>query len=68
VTGIHSLQSDLEVKRVELIKEALPRPTHLAVFWDPTFPRALDDISRPAQALNISIPESVLQRADEVVR
>jgi putative ABC transport system substrate-binding protein len=55
VTGIHSLQSDLEVKRVELIKEALPRLTHLAVFWDPTFPRALDDIQRAAQALGLRI-------------
>jgi putative ABC transport system substrate-binding protein len=35
VTGLSLLATDLSAKRVELIKDALPRLMHLAVLWNP---------------------------------
>ncbi len=37
VTGVYSLYAELGPKRLELIKEALPRITRVAVLTDPTF-------------------------------
>jgi putative ABC transport system substrate-binding protein len=55
ITGIHSLQSDLEVKRIELTKEALPRLSHLGAMRDPAFPRALEDIQEAARAMAVQL-------------
>jgi putative ABC transport system substrate-binding protein len=66
VTGIHSLSSDLEVKRVEIIKEALPRLTHLGVFWDPSFPRDPVDVQRAAHALGLRISAIKVRSAQEL--
>jgi putative ABC transport system substrate-binding protein len=38
VTGVYSLYAELGPKRLELVKEALPRITRVAVLRDPTFP------------------------------
>jgi putative ABC transport system substrate-binding protein len=35
ITGVTTLGSDLQPKRIELLKDAVPRLTRLAVLWDP---------------------------------
>ena len=35
VTGVFALQSELTVKRLELLKETIPGLARVAVFWDP---------------------------------
>ena len=38
VTGLSQLSRDLSAKRVELLKETLPRMSRLAILWDPEGP------------------------------
>ena len=38
VTGLSQLSRDLSAKRVELLKEALPKMVRMAVLWDPEGP------------------------------
>ncbi len=55
ITGVHSLQSDLEVKRVELVKEALPRLSRVGVLRDPSFPRDLQDMELATRQLGLEL-------------
>jgi putative ABC transport system substrate-binding protein len=36
VTGLSVILADLSAKRVEMLKDAYPKMTHLATLWDPT--------------------------------
>jgi putative ABC transport system substrate-binding protein len=38
VTGLSSLETELSGKRLELLKEAFPKITHVAVLWNPSSP------------------------------
>jgi putative ABC transport system substrate-binding protein len=38
VTGLTSIAADLEGKRLELLREVLPKLSHVAVFWNPASP------------------------------
>ena len=38
VTGLTSIAADLEGKRIELLREVIPRLSHVAVFWNPASP------------------------------
>jgi putative ABC transport system substrate-binding protein len=38
ITGVYSLYADLTQKRLELLREALPRIKRVAVLWNPAFP------------------------------
>jgi putative ABC transport system substrate-binding protein len=42
VTGLTLMQTELSRKRLQLLKEAAPRTTHVAVIWNPTDPPAAD--------------------------
>jgi putative tryptophan/tyrosine transport system substrate-binding protein len=44
VTGLSSLAKELSGKQLELLKEAIPRVSLVAVLWDPT---------NPSNALNL---------------
>jgi len=35
VTGLTSIAADLEGKRIELLREGIPKLSHVAVFWNP---------------------------------
>jgi len=90
--------AELSAKRLQLLKEAIPRVARVAVLWNPGTPwhaAALQDVKRPALsssielsgvsvqkpehfelvinlksagALRLSIPQSVLLRADELIK
>ena len=38
VTGLTSIAADLEGKRIELLREVIPKLSHVAVFWNPASP------------------------------
>jgi putative ABC transport system substrate-binding protein len=64
ITGVTNLSPDLSTKRLELIKETLPRAALIAVIWDSGGPvpiRAFKDTELAAQTLGIktlSLPVS----------
>jgi ABC-type uncharacterized transport system substrate-binding protein len=55
VTGIFALQSELTVKRLELLKDTVPGLTRVAVFWDPINRRGASDIEAAARSLGLTI-------------
>ena len=55
VTGLYSLPSELDGKRLAILKEALPSVSRVAVFWDAFSRTQLGDVQRAAQSLGVKI-------------
>jgi putative ABC transport system substrate-binding protein len=56
VTGFYTLSTELDAKRLELLKEALPGVTRVAVFWEHPFGRsALKALSQAALSLGVQL-------------
>ena len=58
VTGLTALGSNLSGKRLELLKELVPRLTRVAVIWNPTIPDKViewKEMVAPARALKIEL-------------
>jgi putative ABC transport system substrate-binding protein len=55
ITGGYELWVELDGKRLEILKEALPRVSRIAVFRDPSFPGQLGELNRAAQSLGMRI-------------
>jgi putative ABC transport system substrate-binding protein len=58
VTGLSLLDEDLDGKRIELLKQAIPGLTRAAILWsatDPGMTLAADRVKAAAQALRISL-------------
>jgi putative ABC transport system substrate-binding protein len=54
VTGIFNVNSTLTGKRLEMLRETLPKMTRVAVFWDPAFGRRpLEELQRVAALLRV---------------
>jgi putative ABC transport system substrate-binding protein len=53
VTGIYTLSPELQSKRLELVKEALPGISRVALFQDPSFPADLGELNRVAGSLGM---------------
>jgi putative ABC transport system substrate-binding protein len=62
ITGVFSRQSELVGKRLELLKEALPGLSHVAVFWDSYSQRQFDELQQAARSLGVQI-QSIELRA-----
>jgi ABC-type uncharacterized transport system substrate-binding protein len=62
--------TELYVKRLELLKEAVPRVERIAVLISPTTqtPRALKPVESAARALQVTLYRVEVQRADELER
>jgi putative tryptophan/tyrosine transport system substrate-binding protein len=57
-TGIVILSRELEAKRLELLKEAVPGLSRAAVFWNssiPLHPRMLQEVEEAARRLNVRV-------------
>ncbi len=56
VTGLFSVDAVLRPKRLELLRDALPGLSRVAVFWDSNFGRdQLDELQRVAQPLRLEL-------------
>ena len=68
VTGLTIISPELSGKRIELLKEAVPRLSRLAVLWNPTNPThatALREGQATAKALGLqTVPVAVQTAAD----
>ena len=58
VTGFSNMVAELSAKRLQLLKEAIPRLTRMAVLRNPDTPwqtRVIDELRAPAAALSIEV-------------
>jgi putative ABC transport system substrate-binding protein len=55
ITGIYQRQQELAGKRLELLKEALPNLSRVAVFWDSCCPGELAELKRAAGSIGIKL-------------
>jgi putative ABC transport system substrate-binding protein len=61
ITGLSTMTTDLTAKRVQLLKETLPRLTRLGVLWNPTNPpspfqaKIVEDLKAAATSLGIEL-------------
>jgi putative ABC transport system substrate-binding protein len=58
VTGLSLMVADLSAKRLQLLKEAIPRLTRVAVLWNPAtpyHPRVVDELKAVAPSLAIEL-------------
>jgi putative ABC transport system substrate-binding protein len=58
LTGLTIAAGELSTKRLELLKEAVPKVSHVAVLWNPGFPpheRELNELKPAAQTLRVEL-------------
>ncbi len=55
VTGVITLQGELTVKRLELLRDAIPGIMRIAVFWDPVNRRGASDIEEVGRSLGLVV-------------
>jgi putative ABC transport system substrate-binding protein len=71
VTGLTEIAPELSAKRLDLLKQAVPGLSRVAVLWNPTFPSAalsFEEIQRAAQALGLQLHSMEVRRADDLDR
>ena len=67
VTGLYSFAAELDAKRLEILKAAVPAITCVAVLWSSTSPRSARrwrDIDRAARALGLQLKSLDVQRPE----
>ena len=70
LTGLAILSLELTSKRLQLLKEAFPRLSRVAVLWNPDNPGnalVLKEVETAAQALGLSWQGFAVQRPDKIV-
>ncbi len=58
VTGLSVMTTDLTAKRLQLLKEAMPRVTRVAVLWNPDAPyspKVIEELKAAAPSLSIEL-------------
>ena len=56
ITGLSFVNAELSAKRVELLKELIPKVRRVVAFWDPTTPRLNADVTdRAARSLGLQL-------------
>jgi putative ABC transport system substrate-binding protein len=71
VTGITNLETNLGGKRLELLKDAVPKLARVAVLYDPAVPAARqvkDDLPVAARALGLTIQPWEIRAAEDFER
>src|SRR5215470_17306923 len=69
ITGLSFLGKELPGKRLEILKEAVPQSTRIAVLANPAFPAyaaTLDNLTVAARALGVHLHVVEVRRADEL--
>lgn len=65
ITGVVARQTELAGKRLELLKEAVPAASQVAVLHDASRHRPLDELSPAAQALGLQLQATGLRARDD---
>jgi len=68
VTGFSVMAAELSAKRLQLLKETIPRLTHVTVLWHPPTPwhaEAIEDIKAAAASLSIELTFVPVRRPEE---
>jgi ABC-type uncharacterized transport system substrate-binding protein len=68
VTGVSLMTPELGSKRLELLKEVVPRLTRLAVLWSPATQRELEVTRAAADKLGLALKLIAVRNADDVAR
>jgi ABC-type uncharacterized transport system substrate-binding protein len=72
VTGLTNLSVELGGKRLELLKEAVPKVARVAVLYDPTNPASVRDVKKvlpvAARALGLTLQPWEVRSADDFER
>ncbi len=72
VTGFTLLSRELGGKRLELLKEAVPKVTRVAVLYDPALPSHVHEVKErlpvPARALGLTVRPLEVRAADDLER
>jgi putative ABC transport system substrate-binding protein len=58
ITGLSGMVMDLEAKRLELLREVIPKLSHVAVFWNPTSPLQVNsekEVQAAARAFKMKV-------------
>jgi putative ABC transport system substrate-binding protein len=69
ITGLTSITADLSAKRLELLKEVLPRTSRVAVLWhlvNPTATRVYKDMENASPDVGIRLYPLGIREADEL--
>jgi putative ABC transport system substrate-binding protein len=69
VTGLSVQQTDLAGKRLELLREVVPRLRRLAIIFDVGFPQAvleMGEVQAAARTLGIEVAPLEIQRAEDI--
>ena len=69
VTGLSLMQVEVEPKRLQLLKEALPKLNRVAVLWDPATPpnhREVRDLKIAAPSLSLTLTFVSVRRAEDL--
>jgi len=68
ITGLSIFGPEVSAKRLELLRELLPRTTHVAAFWNPVDPGArfsLQETESAAGILNIKLQAQAVRTIDD---
>lgn len=68
VTGLSNMTIELSAKRLELLKEAMPRLTRVAVVWNPDMPlqaKMVEDIKAAAISMSIDLKFVAVRTPEE---
>src|SRR5262245_30935146 len=69
VTGLVDMSPELSAKRLQLVKEAIPKTTRVAILWNPTNPMKVADTRRTqtaARALGIEVLSVEARKASDI--
>jgi putative tryptophan/tyrosine transport system substrate-binding protein len=68
ITGLAPMTVELSAKRLQLLKEAIPRLARVAVLWNPDSPyhqKVIEDLKAVAPSLSIELKFAHVRKADE---
>ena len=69
VTGLSIMLAELSAKRLQLLKEAIPRLTRVAAVWNPATPwhaKAVENLKAPAPARAIELSFASVRTPEEI--
>ena len=69
VTGLSMMITELSAKRLQLLKEAIPRVARVAVLWNPATPwhtKVVEDLKAAAPSLSIELSFMSVQTPEEI--